>query len=199
MKVAVERRLGRRIDEVKVAVQGGGHVGLALCELLHSAGAQLVIAESRAEVAASVAARFGAEVVSSGAITQTDADVFAPCALGGVLNLASLSSLKAKVICGAANNQLAVPELGDMLAERGVLYAPDYLVNSGGIINVAAEHLGWSEGEVAERVDAVASRLQEVLNLADKQRISPARAADLAAREVIQSTRTASRKVTMAA
>lgn len=102
----------------------------------------------------------------------------------------------------AANNQLASPELGDMLAVRGVPYAPDYLVNAGGIIAVAAEHLGWSEEEVADRVDAVdavVARLRRVLDLADKQRISPARAADLAAREVIGSARATSGKVALAA
>lgn len=186
MEVAVERRLGRSLAEVTVAVQGVGHVGLALCEMLHAAGARLIIAEPRSDVAARAATMFGAELVASRAIAAAPADVFAPCALGGALNLATLSALRAKVVCGAANNQLATPEIGDTLAERGVLYAPDYLVNAGGIINVAAEHLGWSEDEVSVRVDAIAGRLRTVLDMAEQRRIAPARAADIAARQVLE-------------
>lgn len=199
MEVAVARRLGKSLAEVTVAVQGVGHVGMALCELLHAAGARLVIAESRSELAARAATRFGAVLVSSRAIAGVRADVFAPCALGGVLNVATATSLQAKVVCGAANNQLASAEVGELLAKRGVLYAPDYVVNAGGIINVAAEYLGWREAVVPSRVDGVATRLGEVLDLAEAERVSPARAAALLAREVIVQGRQPCDKARLAA
>ncbi|MFV0623575.1 Glu/Leu/Phe/Val dehydrogenase [Sphingomonas sp. ac-8] len=200
MAVAVERRLGCRLSEVTVAVQGVGHVGMALCELLHEAGARLVIAEPRSELAARAATRFGADLVSSRAITSVPADVFAPCALGGVLTLASVATLKARVVCGAANNQLASPEVADLLARRGVLYAPDVVVNAGGIINVAAEYLGWPQETVPARVDAVAARLREVLDRAEACAVPPAHAAPMLARDVVaQSSRAGAAKAALAA
>lgn len=189
MQVAVAHRLGRSLAEVTVAVQGAGHVGMALCELLHEAGARLIVAEPRAELAARAAARFGASIVPSYGILTAAADVFAPCALGGVLNADTVPLLRAKVVCGAANNQLAQPEIATLLAKRDVLYAPDYLVNAGGIINVAAEHLGWGEEVVAARVDAIGPRLADVLARAGAEDVSPARAADGAAREILQTAR----------
>jgi leucine dehydrogenase len=199
MEVAVRRRLGRSLSEVTVAVQGVGHVGMALCELLHAAGARLVIAEARSELAARAATRFGADLVSSRAITTVPADVFAPCALGGVLNVATVPTLSAKVVCGAANNQLAMPEVADLLARRKVLYAPDYVVNAGGIINVAAEYLGWTQESVPVRVDGIADRLGQVLDVAQARGVSPARAAALLARQVVAQGRPGSDKAALAA
>lgn len=187
MEVAVERRLGARMSEVTVAVQGLGNVGLALCRLLHRAGARLIVAEPRTEVAARAAVEFGAELAGLSGIVAARADVFAPCALGGVLTTESVSRLSAKVVCGGANNQLASPEVGALLAERGVLYAPDYVVNAGGIINVAGEYLGWTAGEVAQRVDATGARLAAVLDHAAARSVGPHLAADALAREAIDS------------
>jgi leucine dehydrogenase len=191
MQVAVRRSLGAELEDVTVAVQGVGHVGLGLCELLHEAGARLLIAEPRSDVAARTAARFGAEIRSSSALIQSEADVFAPCALGGVLDATSVRKLRARVVCGAANNQLASPEQAAQLADRGVLYAPDYLVNAGGIINVAAEYLGWSEEEVRQRVEDIGPRLGEVLDLADRNATTPAAAAEARARQAIEAGRSA--------
>lgn len=200
MEVAVERRLGRSLSGVTVAVQGVGHVGMALCQLLHEAGARLVIAEIRSELAARAATRFGADLVSTRAIAAVPADVFAPCALGGMLNVASVATLKAKVVCGAANNQLASAEVGDLLARRGVLYAPDFVVNAGGILNVAAEYLGWPQETVRSRVDAIGARLGEVLDLAEARAASPAHAAGVLARQVVaQSSNGGAAKAALAA
>ena len=185
MQYAVERRLGRPLDQVTVAVQGLGQVGYELCRLLHRAGARLIVAEPRAEVAARAAVEFGAELAGVATIVDRNADVFAPCAMGGVLDVHSVSRLKASVVCGAANNQLADPRLGSMLAGRGVLYAPDYLVNAGGIINVAAEYLGWSMAEVETRVAAVPGRLAEVLDRAELTGRPPSEVADELARELL--------------
>jgi leucine dehydrogenase len=199
MEVAVARRLGRPLGEATVAVQGVGGVGMALCALLHATGARLMIAEPRAERAARAAVCFGAEVVQTRLIAQAPADVFAPCALGGAINLASLPSLRAKVVCGAAGGQLAAPELADMLAERGVLYAPDFLVNAGGTINAAADRLGWSQAERDARIDAIGHRLSEILDEAEALRMPPARVAAIAARRAVAAARPALAKTMLAA
>jgi leucine dehydrogenase len=185
MRHAVERRLERPLGEATVAVQGLGHVGYELCRLLHAEGARLIVAEPRAEVAARAAVEFGAEVAGVSSIVDRHADVFAPCAMGGALDTRVVSRLKASVVCGAANNQLADPKLGALLAGRGVLYAPDYLVNAGGIINVAAEYLGWSMAEVDARVAAIPDRLAEVLDRAELTGRPPSEVADELARELL--------------
>lgn len=191
MRVAVKRRLGADLGDVTVAVQGLGHVGFALCGLLHQSGARLIVSEPRHEVAERAAALFGAQVVTSTALIDAEADVFAPCALGAVLDKATVRRLRAKVVCGAANNQLATPRQGNELAARDILYAPDYLVNAGGIINVAAEYLHWSEDDARGRVEAIGARLAEVLDLAAANRLAPHEAADRLARSIIAGTQTA--------
>ncbi len=189
MEVAVRRRLGSDLRDVTVAVQGLGHVGFALCGLLHEAGARLIVAEPRSAVAARAAVMFDAEVMTSKALLEAKVDVFAPCALGAVLDRSAVRSLQARVVCGAANNQLATPRQGLELAERGVLYAPDYLVNAGGIINVAAEYFGWSEEDARERVERIGARLSEVLDLADEGGTPPHEAADMLAQSIIAGKR----------
>jgi len=189
MEVAVRRRLGAELGDVTVAVQGLGHVGFALCDLLHRAGARLIVAEPRKAVAARAATLFGADVMTSSRLLAAEADVFAPCALGAVLDKATVRRLRAKVVCGAANNQLAMPQQGPELAAQGVLYAPDYLVNAGGIINVAAEYLGWSETDARERVEAIGPRLAEVLDLAEANGTAPNQAADALARSIMAAGR----------
>lgn len=186
MKVAIEYRLGRPLSGSRVAVQGLGNVGFRLCEMLHEAGAELVISETRSDVATVAVDRFGADIAEGLAIYDAQVDVFAPCALGGALDPETAQRLRAKVVCGGANNQLAMPEVGQILSDRDILYAPDYLVNAGGIINVAGEYLGWSCDEVADRVSAIAPRLQALLELAERERITTDRAADEMAEETIK-------------
>ncbi len=151
MRVAVRHRLGAELSDVTVAVQGLGHVGFALCELLHQEGAKLVLAEPRSEVAARAADRFGAMVMSSRALLSAKVDVLAPCALGAVLDAPTVAGLRASVVCGAANNQLADEEVARTLAAQGVLYAPDFLVNAGGIVNVAGEYLDGAQRGASPR------------------------------------------------
>lgn len=195
MEVAVRHRLGRDLADVTVAVQGLGNVGYALCELLHGAGARLVVADTRSEVVARAASNFGAMVVSSAShggvseIGQVAADVWAPCALGGALSSQQVDALKAKVVCGAANNQLVDMDVADKIVAKGVLYAPDYLVNAGGIINVAAEYLGWDEAQVVARVNAIPERLEQVLDLSVRESVSPAHAANIVACQLIREGR----------
>jgi leucine dehydrogenase len=185
MQVAVERRLGRSLAECTVAVQGVGHVGAALATMLHEAGARLIIADTNSAQVARVAAATGALVVPVGAIVSAKADVFAPCALGGILSHSTIDTLVAKVVCGAANNQLATREDGERLADMGVLYAPDYVVNAGGIINVAAEYLRWSAEEANARVEATGTRLARVLDLSQSSGLATNVAADQLARATI--------------
>jgi leucine dehydrogenase len=185
MRVAVDRQLGADLSDLTVAVQGLGHVGYALCELLHAQGAKLIVAEPRSDVAARAADRFGAMVMSSRALLSARVDVLAPCALGGVLDAETVAQLRASVVCGAANNQLAGEDLATRLAERDVLYAPDFLVNAGGIIYVAGEYLGWSTPEVERRVMAVGQKMAAVLALADQNGITPDEAARALALERI--------------
>lgn len=155
-----------------------GHVGAQLGRLLTAAGARLVVADADPRRAAEVAVRLNAQLVAPDAILDEPCDVFAPCALGGVLDPRSVPRLKAGIVCGAANNVLASDADGLELASRGVLYCPDYVVNSGGIINVCAEHLGWSLAEVESRVGATGERLRAVLDHAEQHGLPPHRAAN---------------------
>ncbi len=139
VRLCVERAYGRDLKGVRVAIQGVGHVGAYLAKKLADAGAELIITDVNESALAQVAARTGATIVPPAAIFDAETDVFAPCALGGAVNAETLSRIKGRVVAGAANNQLASPEIGALLFERGMLYAPDYVINGGGIINVAAE------------------------------------------------------------
>lgn len=185
MATAVEKRLDRPLAECKVAIQGLGHVGRWLAQMLHVAGARLLIADVLREKVDQVAAELNATAVSADEILSVDADVFAPCALGGVLSNVTIRSLRAKVVCGAANNQLLTESVGDQLAEMGVLYAPDYVVNAGGIISVAAEKLGWSKDKASRLLEETGQRLAKVLEIAAQKNLAPHRAAAELARSII--------------
>lgn len=185
MREAARRRYGTSLSGLTIAVQGLGNVGSHLCALLHNDGARLVVADTRADFAAHIAARFGATVVSPEAIVTAPCDIFAPCALGGVINDQLVRFMRTHIVCGAANNVLATQEDGDRLAERGVLFAPDFVVNAGGIINVAAEYLGWSAQDAEERVLQTGARLAEVLDYAERRGLPPHRAANALARDRI--------------
>ena len=137
--LGVRRALNRDLDGVTVAIQGVGHVGGYVADKLHAAGAKLIVTDVNEDALRQVAERTGAQAVPPHAIFDAEAEVFAPCALGGAINADTLPKLKAKVIAGGANNQLADPEIGRALYERGTLYLPDYVINGGGIINVAGE------------------------------------------------------------
>jgi len=170
VRLSVKRALNRDLDGVTVAIQGVGHVGAYLAEKLHAAGAKLILTDVNEQALAQVAARTDAKVVAPGAIFDAEADVFAPCALGGAINASTLPRIKARIIAGGANNQLADPEIGRQVFARGMLYAPDYVINGGGIINVAAEIRGLERGEafdpawVAAKLDRLALTLEEVMD-----------------------------------
>ncbi len=164
--LCVRRVLGRDMPGVTVAIQGAGHVGAYLADKLAADGANLVIADVNEAAVAAVAARTGARIVSPEAIFDVEADVFAPCALGGAISQATLLRLKGRIVAGGANNQLAGPEVGRALYERGLIYAPDFVINGGGIINVAAEIRGLEAGEAYDPawVEMKLGRLTETLD-----------------------------------
>jgi leucine dehydrogenase len=180
--VSIEALLGGSVQGKTIAVQGVGAVGFNLCKLLNEKGAKLVVADvnrtnlQRAEV-------LGVEIAPVDQIHAVAADLFAPCALGAGLNERSIPELGASIICGAANNQLATEADGARLLERGVTYAPDYVVNAGGIINVSAEYLGEAADVVDARVRGIAPRLLKVLEAAKSQGVPPHAAADKIVRE----------------
>jgi len=174
-----------------VAIQGLGHVGYWLARLLHRAGARLKVADIDARRVERVCDEMRAEPVASGDILSVACDVLSPCALGGVLDPVAISRLRAPIVCGAANNQLRDPECGVLLHRRGVLYAPDYVVNAGGIINISEERAagGYDETRAAARVRAIGQVLGEVIALAQSEDIATAQAADRLAAGILDDER----------
>ena len=182
MLAAVEEKFGRaEMSGVRVAVQGLGKVGGKLLGRLQAAGAQIVaVSDHSADNAERLAAQYGARVTPPDEIYDADCDVFSPNALGAVLNDQTIPRLKATVVCGGANNQLEEDRHAEMLRERGIVYAPDYVVNAGGIINIAAELEpgGYDSAKAEEMGLRVFDRTREVFRLAREHDESPARAAD---------------------
>lgn len=180
VKVAVRHALGlESLKGLHVAVQGLGHVGYGVCERLHNAGAQLIVADINTAVLDQAKAEFGAIIVEPEAIHAVTADVYAPCALGGAVSSATLPQIKAKIIAGAANNQLASPDMGEACRQRGILYVPDYVVNAGGIINVAAEVSGtYDPNWVKAKLDELEITLKTIFTQADVRGVSTDRIAN---------------------
>jgi len=161
-----------------VAVQGVGHVGYYFCKLLHEHGAQLIVTDVDGGRTKRAATEFNAKVVGTDAIYGVKADVFAPCALGAVINDDTLKALRAQIVCGAANNQLAEERHGDELERRGIVYAPDYVANAGGLINVNAEIEGWSLERSHQKAGEIYETVLRVLEIARDEGIPSYRAAD---------------------
>ncbi len=147
------------LSKARIAVQGLGHVGYALCEKLHAAGAQLVVSDIDAQRAQVCEQQFGAEVVSPQLIQNTECDVFSPCGMGGVLMPESILTMQCRAVAGSANNQLATPEAGLALHRQGILYAPDYLANAGGLIYASLTHNGKPAQEIHTRIQAIEGTL----------------------------------------
>ncbi len=180
-----------------VAMQGLGHVGGFLAEHLAKAGARLVVTDLSPERAKEAATRLGATVVAPEAIYDVACDVFSPNALGAVINDDTLKRLKTKIVAGAANNVLLREEHGDRLREQGVLYAPDYVINAGGIINVSieVEKEGYDEARSRKKVENIYNALKTVFRMAREKNVSTNRASNLLAEERIAKGRPAAAKV----
>jgi leucine dehydrogenase len=145
-----------------VAVQGLGHVGYRLAELLHIAGVKLTVADVNPTLVEQAFKAFGAKVVSASEIFAIPCDVFAPCALGGILNDITISKLQTTIVAGAANNQLEHNVHGQHLHERGILYAPDYVINAGGVIFAACQYLKSSQEQMLLQINGIGNRLLEI-------------------------------------
>ena len=187
VKEAAKRGLGAdSMRGVHVAIQGVGSVGGGLAKLLAKDGARLTLADVNAGRAQALADELGAETAAADAILTVEADVVSPNALGAILTESSIAALKTRVIAGGANNQLETREDGTKLAERGILYAPDYVINAGGIINVGLEYLGQGdEAEVMARIERIPTRLTEVWDEADRSGMPSSDVADMLARRLI--------------
>ncbi|MGH7455039.1 MAG: Glu/Leu/Phe/Val dehydrogenase dimerization domain-containing protein, partial [bacterium] len=156
----------------KVAIQGVGHVGYYLAEFLHKEGAKLLVTDIRKDRVQRCVEAFGATAVEPDKIFDVDADIFAPCALGAILNDETIPRLKFKVIAGGANNQLADEiKHGRMLMEKRILYAPDYVINAGGLINVANELEGYHREKALKEAEGIYSTLKKVIEIARKENI----------------------------
>ncbi len=190
IRAAMRHQLGQDdLTGVKVAVQGLGHVGLILCRHLAKAGAKLVVADLRDDLVASVKAELGAEAVAPDRIHAAAVDVFAPCALGAVINDASLPDLQAKVVAGSANNQLAEDRHGAALTERGILYAPDYVINAGGIIAISHEGPNFNEQAALDHCARIYDTLDQIFIRAAANDLPTSTVADRMAEERIAKVR----------
>jgi len=185
IKAAVKFRLGRSdLKGVKVAIQGLGGVGQHLCGLLAAEGAELFVADVQPAAVQRAQEQFKAHPVAVEEVLALDVDVLSPCALGAVLNSKSIPKLRARIVAGAANNQLAQDGDGAALQAAGILYAPDYVINAGGIISVSREYQGGaSEAQVIADIQAIPARLTEIFERARRENRPTNQVADHMARE----------------
>ncbi|WP_069383671.1 Glu/Leu/Phe/Val family dehydrogenase [Halomonas caseinilytica] len=185
MRSAVRHGLDREdFDGLRVAIQGVGHVGAQLARQLHEAGAHLIMTDVDRDALGQLAASLDAEITAPVDIVKADVDVFAPCAMGAALSPSVVERLKARVVCGAANNQLTSPEIADMLQSRGILYTPDYVANAGGVIEIAWQrHQDYRREAVMSHIAGIETTLDEIFARARRENHDPASVADTLARE----------------
>ena len=175
------------LNSKTIALQGCGHVGYYLAKELHEAGAKLVVSDIDADRAKRVVGEIGARAVASEEIYGVDSDIFAPCALGAIINDKTIPQLKAEIVVGAANNQLLEERHGDMLRERNILYAPDYVANAGGVLNGCIEVLGWDSEHALRKVDAIYDTILSIFENAQAEGITTNKAADQLAEQRLRS------------
>jgi leucine dehydrogenase len=169
-----------------VALQGCGHVGYYLAKELHEAGAKLIVTDIDAERVKRVVNEFGARAVGADEIYGVTADIFAPCALGAIINDKTIPQLKVEIVAGAANNQLLEERHGDELERRNVLYAPDYVANAGGVINVYSELAGWTSARSFRKADEIYETVRKVFEIAKEEKVPTYLAADRLAEQRIR-------------
>ncbi len=188
IKASAKEAFGDESLEGKtIAVQGIGNVAYALCEYLHKDGAQLVVTDINKEAVNRAVEAFGAKAVDPNDIYDVACDIYTPCALGATINDDTIPRLKAKVIAGSANNQLKSTEHGDLIHEKGIVYAPDYVINAGGVINVADELMGYNAERAMKRVETIYDNLERVFEISKRDNIPTYLAADRMAEERIES------------
>lgn len=180
MQAAAKHRWGSdSLAGKTVAIQGCGHVGEHLARELHRAGAELILTDVDQQRVARLASELNAQAVEPAAIYSSSEDIFAPCALGAILNDETIPRLRCEIVCGAANNQLLDPRHGDALRQRNILYIPDYAANAGGIINGGCrELLGWTTEATLQKIEAIYDTIAEILAISQREDIAPHAAAD---------------------
>ncbi len=166
-----------------IAVQGVGSVGYHLCRYLQQEGAKLIVTDIDPKKINQAQKDFHAKAVAPGEIAGTKCHIFAPCALGGIINDRTIPRLKCPVIAGSANNVLAEARHGNQLHQMGILYIPDYVINAGGLINVAEELTGYDPQKAKEKIEQIPKTISKILKLSKQQRVPPSQAADLVALE----------------
>jgi leucine dehydrogenase len=170
----------------KIAIQGIGHVGFVLAKRLKGFGAQILVSDKSKEALAKASKELGAEVIDSPSLFSTPCDIFAPCALGGVINNETVSKLKCAIVAGAANNPLSSPEIAEGLHKRGISYAPDFAINAGGLIHVASELDGFNAKRVEEKTMKIYDTILTILKRAQSEKVSPSHLAMTLASERLQ-------------
>ncbi len=173
------------VSDRTIAVQGCGHVGYFLAKELHEAGAKLIVTDIDGERVKRVVTEFGARPVAPEEIYGVQAEVFAPCALGAIINDKTIPQLKCEIVAGAANNQLLEERHGDALVEKGILYAPDYVANAGGVINVYSELAGWTSARAFRKADEIYDTVLKVFSIAKQDKVPTYQAADRLAEQRI--------------
>lgn len=187
MRAAAQERWGSTVlRDRHVVIQGAGKVGSALARSLHADGARVSVADLDDSRVRTLVDQLGVEAVGPDAALTLDCDVFAPCALGGVVNTATIESFRCEVICGGANNQLAAEEMDEALVARGILYAPDFVVNAGGILNIAEEFVGYSQDKAIASTSRIEATTTRVFALGREWSLAPGQAATRMARERIE-------------
>jgi len=195
LKAAVKHKLGAETTKgLTIAIQGLGKVGMSLAQRLHEEGAKLVVSDLNADVVREAVDRFGAREVPPNEIAITECEVFSPNALGSILNARSIPNIRAKVIAGGANNELAHDEDGEALKQRGILYAPDYVINGGGIIRVAGQIFDWSDSDIERHVLAIADTLTQIFRRSDAEGMPTNVIADRIAEERMDAAKSPSAK-----
>jgi len=190
MKAAAKEAFGTDSLEGKVvAVQGVGNVAYTLCQYLHEEGAQLIVTDINKEAVNRAVEAFGALAVDPDEIYGVECDIYAPCALGATINDETIPQLKAKVIAGSANNQLKDTRHGDIIHEMGIVYAPDYVINAGGVINVADELYGYNQERAMKKVEQLYTTIEKVIEISKRDGIPTYVAADRMAEERIERIR----------
>lgn len=168
IEACVKHALDRdTLEGIHVAIQGVGHVGYQLCKQLHEQGATITVADIDPLKSERAEREFGVNVVSLDDIVSTECDVYSPCALGSAINAVTIPQLRCKIVAGAANNQLAETTMGGDLRQRGIVYAPDYAINAGGLINVAQEVVGYDAAKSRARTLKIYDTILEILKRAD--------------------------------
>jgi len=184
IKAAVKSKFKQdNLKGIRVAVQGLGNVGYPLVQALHHAGAVLMVSDINAVRLNHVATEFGATAVAADEIYSADCDVFSPCGLGAIVNRRTLPQFNCQIIAGSANNQLATEKDGQQLFEQGILYAPDYVINGGGLIYASMNHIHKTSTEIAQKTGEIASTLTEIFIKAETQNMPSSKVADLIAQQ----------------